>query len=78
MTTSSRKSVLLAVLLGLGLAVLGGASANAAEQCRDDKGKFMKCPPPAAAPATKCRNVKTKKFAKCGTEGTEPVPTTKH
>ena len=51
-------------------------SAQAAEKCRDAKGKFMKCPPPAAAKAaTKCRDMKTKKFAKCGAPGTEPVPT---
>jgi hypothetical protein len=73
MTTSSRKSILLAVVLGLGVAAFGSATASAA-QCRDDKGKFIKCPPAAPAPATKCRNITTKKFAKCGTEGTEPVP----
>jgi hypothetical protein len=77
MTTSSRKSILLAVVLGLGFAALGSATAMA-EQCRDDKGKFIKCPPPAAAPAAKCRDMKTKKFAKCGREGTEPVPAKKN
>lgn len=73
MTSLSRKSVLLAAVLGFGFAVLGSATATAA-QCRDDKGKFIKCPPAASAPATKCRDMKTKKFAKCGMEGTEPVP----
>jgi hypothetical protein len=34
----------------------------------------MKCPAAAAAPAGKCRDIKTKKFAKCGLPGTEPVP----
>lgn len=72
MSTSSRKSILFAALLGLGLAAFGGATANAA-QCRGDDGKFVKCKPAAEA-ATKCRNIKTKKFAKCGAAGTEPVP----
>ena len=77
MTTSSRKSILLALVLGLGFAAFGNATATAA-QCRDDKGKFIKCPPAAPAPAAKCRDMKTKKFAKCGTEGTEPVPAKTH
>jgi hypothetical protein len=56
------------------LATLG--SAQAAAPCKDAKGKFMKCPAPAAAaaPAGKCRDMKTKKFAKCGAPGTEAVP----
>ena len=49
-------------------------SAQAAAPCKDAKGKFMKCPAAAAAPAGKCRDMKTKKFAKCGLPGTEPVP----
>lgn len=44
-----------------------------AKSCRDAKGRFMKCA--AAAPASNhCRDVKTKKFAKCSLPGTEPVP----
>ena len=46
---------------------------DAAGKCRDN-GKFVAaklCAVPA--PATKCRNIKTKRFAKCGTEGAEPV-----
>ena len=51
------------------IAVAGATSAEAAaKQCRDAKGKFIKCET-AAAPA-KCRDIKTKKFAKCGTPGT--------
>jgi len=49
------------------------SSAQAAAPCRDAKGKFIKCPA-AAASTAKCRDIKTKKFAKCGTAGTEPVP----
>jgi hypothetical protein len=77
MIQSSQKPILLAMLLGLCLAAVGTSSAIAAEQCRDEKGKFLKCPPPATA-AQKCRDIKTKKFAKCGTAGTEPVPAKKN
>jgi hypothetical protein len=73
MHTLTRKSALFAALLCLAGAALGSATAEAA-QCRDDKGKFIKCPPPVAAPATRCRDVTSKKFAKCGAPGTEPVP----
>lgn len=48
----------------------------AAEQCRDAKGKFIKCPEKPAA-ATKCRDKTTKKFAKCDAPNTEPVPAKK-
>ena len=43
--------------------------------CHDSSGKFAKkamCS--VAAPAEHCRDTKTKKFAKCGAPGTEPVP----
>jgi hypothetical protein len=49
-----------------------GLSDAMAKGCRDEKGKFIKC---AAAPASnRCRDIKTKKFAKCGLPGTEAVP----
>jgi hypothetical protein len=45
-----------------------------AAQCRDAKGKFIRCPPPAVAPvnpkAQPCRDAKGK-FIKCPTA---PVP----
>ena len=44
------RSLALAVALSLAL-VPAGAFAKAA-QCRDAKGHFTKCPPPAAAPAS--------------------------
>ena len=49
---------------------------DSAGKCRDN-GKFVaaKMCQTAAPAGGKCRNVKTKKFAKCGTAGTEPVPT---
>jgi hypothetical protein len=49
---------------------------DAGGKCRDN-GKFVaaKMCQTAAPAGGKCRNVQTKKFAKCGTPGTEPVPT---
>lgn len=64
-----RTSFALATILLFALNI--GAQA-APTQCRDAKGKFIKCEPAKAA--TKCRDAKTKKFAKCGLPGTEPVP----
>lgn len=49
---------------------------DAKGKCRDN-GKFVAasmCQAAAAPAAGKCRNIQTKKFAKCGTPGTEPVP----
>jgi hypothetical protein len=68
---SSRLSALALVVSLLTCAM--AVDAVAADQCRDAGGKFITCPPPAASP-TKCRDIQTKKFAKCGTPGTEPVP----
>ena len=66
----------MAIAFTLSLA-LGGATgtAFAATKCHGPDGKFIKCPPVAAAPAnTRCRDITTKKFAKCGAANTEPVP----
>jgi hypothetical protein len=85
MEITMRRSTALLVAVAV-LASSLSASAFAAPACRDAKGKFIKCPAPAAAPAAsmtamapgaKCRNVKTKAFAKCGTPGTEVVPMAK-
>ena len=43
-----------------------------AAPCKDAKGKFIKCPPAAAAPAARCRNAKGA-FAKCGSPGAKPA-----
>ncbi len=43
-----------------------------AAPCRDAKGKFIKCPPPAPAKAARCKDAKGK-FAKCGTPGAKPI-----
>lgn len=60
--------------------LMSGAAAaapalDATGKCRDN-GKFVaaKLCEAAAPAAGKCRNIKTKKFAKCGTADTEPVP----
>ncbi len=66
-----RQTLTTAALLALSLAVLTSGDALA-KSCRDAKGKFMKCAPVAAS--NHCRDVKTKKFAKCGLPGTEAVP----
>jgi hypothetical protein len=49
-----------------------GIAEAAPKQCRDAKGKFVKCE--TAKAAIHCRDIKTKKFAKCGLPGTEPMP----
>ena len=44
--------------------------AVAAGPCKDAKGRFIKCPPPATA--TRCRDAKGA-FVKCGTPGAKPA-----
>ena len=60
-------SRLLAVAAALSLL----ASPALAAPCKDAKGKFIKCPPPAAQP-TRCKDTKGK-FVKCGTPGAKPA-----
>lgn len=57
-------------LAALGL-VASSAPSMAATQCRDAKGKFIKCPSKPAAPK-KCRDAKGH-YAKCGTKGAKPA-----
>ena len=64
-----RRSLAIAAVLSLGLG--GLAAPSLAAPCKDAKGKFIKCPPVAAAPAARCRA--NGKFAKCGTPGAVPV-----
>ena len=61
------------MILALSALVLfaGSAPSLAANQCRDFKGKFIKCPE-KAAPKAQCKDAKGK-FAKCGTPGAKPV-----
>ena len=71
-----RKLMLISLLT---LAAAGTAFASpaldAAGKCRDN-GKFVAAKLCAThAPAGKCRDITTKKFAKCSAPGTEPLPT---
>lgn len=72
-------TALAAIALLTSLAGAAGAAPalDKAGKCRDN-GKFVAASmcktPAAAASAGKCRDAKTKKFAKCGAPGTEPVP----
>ena len=52
-----------AAVLSISLSPALISSASAAAPCRDDKGKFIKCPPAPAKPKT-CRDAKGK-FIKC-------------
>jgi hypothetical protein len=59
-------------LITCALTTLVLASAvQAAPACRE-KGKFVKCPPAAAAKPGRCKDARGK-FAKCGLPGTRPV-----
>lgn len=83
----------IAIIAAFSLSAMG---ASAATQCKDAKtGKFIKCPPPAAAPAkpVQCKDAKGKfmkcapaapakpvrckdakgKFAKCDAPGAKPT-----
>ena len=59
-------------LAAAALSIAMAGNALAAAPCKDAKGKFMKCPPPAAKPAARCKDAKGK-FAKCGTPGATPM-----
>ena len=54
----------------LALAALPGAATAA--PCKDAKGKFIKCPPPAPAKGARCKDARGK-FAKCDAPGAKPV-----
>ena len=69
-------------VIAIAALAFAATSANAAPtldkagKC-SDAGKFVAasmCKAAAPAPAGKCRDMKTKKFAKCGMPGTEHVP----
>jgi hypothetical protein len=53
------------------LGLLAGSAPSLAAQCRDSKGKFIKCPTKAAVPK-RCRDAKGH-YAKCGTKGAKPA-----
>ena len=48
------------------------ATPTVAAPCKDAKGKFVRCPPAAAAPAARCKDAKGK-FAKCSAPGAKPM-----
>lgn len=74
MTHRTQRSLIVATLGALLVLAAGGASAaDAKAQCRDAKGHFAKCPA-AATTAKHCRDMTTKKFAKCGAPNSQPVP----
>jgi hypothetical protein len=52
----------------LALVVAGFSAPTLAAQCKDAKGKFVKCPVAAASTGARCKN-SAGKFAKCGTPG---------
>lgn len=60
-----RKLMIVTVMGAFALSTLAVTPTLAATQCRDAKGKFIKCATTAAPkPATKCRDPKGK-FIKC-------------
>lgn len=74
-----KTTLALAAALALALSA-GTADAQKIDKngkCHDAKGKFAAmsvCKASAPAAPKHCRDVKTKKFAKCGAPNTEPVP----
>lgn len=72
------RALILAAALAFTASVSSAAPAlDAAGKCRDN-GKFVAaklCAMPVQA--GKCRDIKTKKFAKCSAPNTEPVPARK-
>lgn len=78
MRNSIRSLTILALALSFGGLAAAAPALDAQGKCRDN-GKFVEaklCSAEKAAPAH-CRDSKTKKFVKCGTPGSEPVPTSK-
>ena len=66
----------LLAVVAFGVCSVGSAIADPPKQCRDVSGKFIKCPPPAPPVTVRCRDKTTKKFVKCGSPNSEPVPNT--
>jgi len=70
------KTLTLAAVLAFATAASATPALDAKGKCRDH-GKFVAaamCKAPSAVKPGKCRDIKTKKFAKCGAPGTEAVP----
>jgi hypothetical protein len=61
-----------AIIIALSaLGLIASSAPSIAAQCRDTKGKFIKCPTKAGT-APRCRDTKGH-YAKCGTRGAKPV-----
>ena len=76
--TMTKNTIIIAALtltisLASAPAFAGSYSLDSKGKCHDDHGKFAKASFCKAAPVH-CRDIKTKKFAKCDAPGTEPVP----
>lgn len=58
------------MLIGAAFAVLSSPAYSSAPRCQGPNGRFVKCPPTAAAPAAgaRCKGANGR-FAKCGTPG---------
>jgi len=74
------RSLKLMAVAAFAFSLAGTASAapslDAAGKCRD-KGKFVSASMCKAPAAGRCRDAKTKKFAKCGASGAEAAPAKK-
>ena len=70
------RTIALVAAFALAATAANAQKIDANGKCHGPDGKFAKMEvcKGAAPTATKCRDMKTKKFAKCGTAGTEPVP----
>ena len=66
-----RSALVTAAVLAFSLAAVQAAPALAAP-CKDAKGKFVKCPPPAPVKVVHCKDAKGK-FVKCTAPGAKPV-----
>jgi hypothetical protein len=66
-----RRVIVTAAVLAFSLSALSAAPVLAAP-CKDAKGKFIKCPPPAKPAAVRCKDA-AGKFAKCGAPGAKPA-----
>lgn len=75
MRSMTRISIAIAAALLMTGSAWAKPELDSAGKCRDN-GKFVEARLCATTPAAagKCRDIKTKKFARCGTAGTEPVP----
>ena len=65
-----RSLIVTAAILAFSFSAAGAGSAIAAP-CKDLKGRFVKCPPPAPMKVARCKDLHGK-FMKCGMPGAHP------